>query len=402
MLKVAFITAEPFWPRKTGYFGLTARLVEMLGSMAQCSVIILNGGGGDGYCPSGVSPVYLKPGRQPTKRLRQACSVFSSRSAYECEIGYQGISTRLQACLNDLGADVAILNHLRSAFVVRNSRLRNVRTVYWSHNCESAAAASIAKYPLGPLMKWYYQREARKLLALERGVLQNIDTCVALSDRDQDRFRRLAPQQRIVVVPPAHSFPSSRQPAQGQKSKEICLVGSFHWAPKRFNAVWLASQVFPKVLAQVPDASLQIVGSNAQSLAPAIAQVPRVFLHSNVPDLQPYYDRAAVAAVPEMQESGLKLKVLEAAAQGIAIVSTPQGLEGTRLQDGMSCLAAHNADEFAACIIRLLQDRAAAERLGQSAREEVCRHFSIDAVRLQMERMLREQVLADPASVALC
>jgi glycosyltransferase involved in cell wall biosynthesis len=388
MLRIGFVTAEPFWTRQNGYFGLTKQLIELLSEIGNCRVIVLNGGDRSGDFPSALSPQLLRPGSQPNKRLRQIRSLVTTKASYECEIGYPKLRSTLDSVLSEIGADVVVLNHLRSAFVVRDSALKNVRTIYWSHNCESASAASIAEYPLDPLSKWYYRGEARKFANLERQVLQHVDACVALTPEDRARFAAIEPPCKLFTIPPAYSMDRGAERVHTAASKEVHLIGSFHWAPKRSNAAWLATEVFAKVRSQVPDASLHIVGTGASKLAYLTDRCPGVFVHSDVPKLQPFYDRAAVAVVPEMQCSGFKLKVLEAAARSMAIVSTSAGVEGTGLQDGSSCLVANNADSFAASIVRLLRDRELACRIGDCARDEVALRFSLENVRMQTRELI--------------
>jgi len=387
MHRIAFVTAEPYWTRRTGYFALTQQLIEILRESWDCHAIVLSGGQAEAASSQDPRPLLLRAGRQPSKRLRQVASLFTSVTAYESEIGYSNVQQALKAALDQVQPDLIIWNHLRAAFVAPTARLSGIPSIYWSHNCESAAAASIAAYPLDPLRRWYYRTESRKLARLEEKVLKSVSACVSLTDEDASRHHSLGPSCPGFTIPPA--FDGARATvSRAATSKSICLVGSFHWLPKRLNATWLAEKVFPLIRAKDAEATLDIVGSGASKMAAALGGKPGVRLHSDVNSVAPFYESSAVAVIPEMQKAGFKLKALEAASYGMPIVSTPEGIEGTGLAGGHSCLVASSPQEFAASIVRILQDKDFARRIGTQAKETVRERFSIDVVRQKIGAMI--------------
>jgi glycosyltransferase involved in cell wall biosynthesis len=72
----------------------------------------------------------------------------------------------------------------------------------------------------------------------------------------------------------------------------------------------------------------------------------------------------------------MRVKILDAWARGVPVVSTRVGAEGLICSDGENVLLADTAAEFAEAVVRLLSDRALAERLGKGGRATVERHYN--------------------------
>jgi glycosyltransferase involved in cell wall biosynthesis len=262
------------------------------------------------------------------------------------------------------------------------------------------------------------------MAAVERRCLGVIDTTVALSEEDAFRLRAIAPQASVTVIAPPCNVAAFRMEsaddddadlrppssARGETTTSsvplpnadssdsvvekaddaLLLVGSFNWPPKRRNAEWLAREVFPIVRRHRPTATLSIVGSGADKLAPRLGNLSGVTLYANVPAVDHFYRKAAIAVIPEGQKSGMKLKALEAAGFGTAITSTTPGCEGTGFIDGQHCLIADNTAAFAAGVVRLINDAPLRRQLASSAQEHVRTFFSRERFSASIQRLLSE------------
>jgi glycosyltransferase involved in cell wall biosynthesis len=107
-----------------------------------------------------------------------------------------------------------------------------------------------------------------------------------------------------------------------------------------------------------------------------------------VDDLRPIIAEAAVCVVPLRLGSGTRLKILEAAAMGKAVVSTSLGAEGLDLCDGHEILLADDSQHFAEAVAGLLRDRARAASLGAAARRAVEEKYSIAALQMHLRHAL--------------
>jgi glycosyltransferase involved in cell wall biosynthesis len=95
-----------------------------------------------------------------------------------------------------------------------------------------------------------------------------------------------------------------------------------------------------------------------------------------VPDIRPWVAKAAVYTVPLRVGGGTRLKMVDAMAQGKAIVATRVGAEGIAGEDGRHFLLADAPEAFAGRVIALLRDEQARRRLGAAAREQAERVYA--------------------------
>jgi glycosyltransferase involved in cell wall biosynthesis len=145
--------------------------------------------------------------------------------------------------------------------------------------------------------------------------------------------------------------------------------------PNHDAARWFVDEIFPGVRAARPEARFWVVGHDpSASLVAANYEDQRVVVTGAVPSTAPYWERAGVYVLPMRIGGGVRYKALEAMARGCPLVSTRLGMEGTGAMPDRDYLAAERSREFAAAIVRLLEDETLARRLAASARKTVAEH----------------------------
>lgn len=159
--------------------------------------------------------------------------------------------------------------------------------------------------------------------------------------------------------------------------KDIMFVGSFNHRPNADAMRWFLGEIFPKILSELPDVRLHIIGSNAPDDLMSQAS-DHVIFHSHLPDseLDAFYRSTAVCVVPLRYGAGVKGKAVEALRMKIPLVSTSVGLEGL-MDIGDYISAFDDAESFAKEVVRLYTDRAAAEAESVRHSEYVGRYFSV-------------------------
>ncbi len=210
-------------------------------------------------------------------------------------------------------------------------------------------------------------REAARTLAFERRAAQTSHTCLAVSPADAREARTLLGAPRVRVVPngvdTARFAPSPELPEPGA----ILFTGRMSYAPNAEAVCHFVQDVLPLVRLVAPHARFHVVGAAPPPQVLAL-QSDAVVVHGRVDDVGPHQRRAEVVVVPVRSGGGTRLKVLEAAASGKGIVSTPLGIEGLSLQDGRDVLVAEAAPDFAAAVVSLLRDPGRRHHLGCGAR----------------------------------
>ncbi len=215
---------------------------------------------------------------------------------------------------------------------------------------------------------------------LERCIWRKSDVVLYPSQEEADEAQALEPEitARAVLPYAFATFGVQRDPPPDPK---ILFVAGFGHPPNEDAAIWMATDILPRIRASVPGAELQIVGSNPTERVRALAG-PGISVSANVSDevLADFYRQARVAAVPLRFGAGVKLKVVEALAAGLPLVTTPVGAQGC---DGIGDVIAiaGDAQGFAYITGRLLTDDSAWRDTSTAQIAHAKRHFSEDALR---------------------
>lgn len=234
-----------------------------------------------------------------------------------------------------------------------------------TQNVETEVAASVAAVEPRRLHRARWRWEARKTERFERSVIPAADAVCAVSDADAATFERWG-ARRIVVVPngvDAEAIPYT--PPQG--GSVVAYIGYLGYRPNALGALELVDAVMPAVRAHVPGATAVVVGRE-----PPPELVARdgdaVHVTGGVPDVLVHLRRAAALVLPIRAGGGSRLKVLEAMAAGIPVVSTGVGVAGLDVRPDDHFLLGETPHELAAQAVRIIGDRSLAETISRAAR----------------------------------
>ena len=259
-----------------------------------------------------------------------------------------------------------------------NSKLQPPTIIFDDHNCEyvlqQRAFETDARQPRRWLGAVYSCVQWQKLRRFEARACRAADSVLAVSDADAKALRRLVPDLQATVIPNGidllnstaglSQFPSL--PSQAGTS-DIVFTGTMDFRPNVDAVLWFAAEIWPRILAQEPQAHFYIVGQRPHKRLEALRGNPTITVTGAVDAVQPYLAQAAVYVVPLRMGGGTRFKILEAAAQRCAMVSTVVGCEGFPVQNGRELVIADTPVDFAAAVVALLRDPARRAQLAQAA-----------------------------------
>ena len=192
----------------------------------------------------------------------------------------------------------------------------------------------------------------------ERSLLGHFPHLATVTPRLTQRVQQLAPQARVTTVPLAidltkYTFDDRTLDDQ---HPVVTLIGSFDWYPSLAAGRRLLKRLWPDIKRQVPAATLQLVGRNAEQAFGHLAQSADITITQNVSDIRPYFTNAHVMLYAPTSASGMKVKILESFAFGLPVVTTPDGVEGIPTSPGVHAEIAEDDAGLVAGVVRLLRD----------------------------------------------
>jgi glycosyltransferase involved in cell wall biosynthesis len=261
--------------------------------------------------------------------------------------------------------DIVYLDHLDSTVFI--DELGSTRFVVDLHNIYSLIAMRAADEQRSWPRRAYLRREASLLSRMEHRAVTRAESVFAVSELERRYYDSIG--GHTVLVPNGVHCDSYASLETGRSTADpiVLYVGAMSWTPNAVAAAFLAQQVLPKLRAEVSTARLQIIGKDPPPSLGALHGANGVEVLGAVPDVRPYLQQAAALAVPLGTGGGTRLKILEAFAAGLPVVSTPVGSEGLACESERHLLVADRED-FAANLCRVLRDRALGVRLALEAR----------------------------------
>lgn len=213
----------------------------------------------------------------------------------------------------------------------------------------------------------------------ELQAIREADATWVVSPHEAALVEAALPGHRVFVVPNIHDAPAP--PVDSDARTGLLFVGGGQHPPNLDAVRWLVEDIYPHVRARLPDCRLHLVGDGLDTALRGGSFGEGVEVHGHVPDLAPLLASARVGLAPLRFGAGVKGKVNQYMAAGLAVVSTPCGAEGMHLTDGTDVLVRETAVDFTDAIVAVHQDRALWHRLSTAGHANIARHFSPQAAR---------------------
>ena len=157
----------------------------------------------------------------------------------------------------------------------------------------------------------------------------------------------------------------------GREPLTMLFLGSFRHEPNRIAVEWFLAHVMPLIIERQPGAKLVLAGSDPPPAHAYADFAGAVRMLGYVDDVREPLGRYSVFVCPILSGSGVRVKLLEAYAAGIPVVSTRVGAEGLAAKDGEFCAVSDDPAGFAERVLALFGNPAAAEQMAARARAEV-------------------------------
>jgi glycosyltransferase involved in cell wall biosynthesis len=264
--------------------------------------------------------------------------------------------------------DVLVVEHCHAALPAIDA---GVPWVLDEHNVESEylLARAQAAGGVGP----WQRREVTALRNWERAAWRAASEVVCVSTADAERVSRDA-SRAALVIPNGVDVEAVPYVAPSQRRGfDMLFVGLMDHAPNVVAAQFLAREVMPRVMREEPNARLVLCGMNPAAEVRALAG-ERIVVTGFVPSVHSYLEAATVYVNPLRHGTGTSLKVLEALAAGLPLVSTAVGVRGFGLRPESDYIHADDAESFTRAILRAFRERASFDTSARLGRELAERH----------------------------
>jgi glycosyltransferase involved in cell wall biosynthesis len=285
---------------------------------------------------------------------------------------FAGFSAAIARAVGGGHYDIGVIEHSWCAPYLEQLSPVCSRTVLDLHNVESVLHARCAATEGGATAAAHrvFQGVSEKL---ERALLPRFSLVLATSQADAKIVRTIAPHATVAIYP--NALPAKALPEAGDE-EAVVFSGNMEYHPN-FTAVrFFRREIWPQLRERWPRLVWRLVGSNPAAVRRFTEGDERIEVAGSVPDAVSELARSRVAVVPLLSGSGTRLKILEAWAAGLPVVSTTLGAEGLPLRDGETGLLADGAEAFVDAVTRLLTCKELRYRIGTAGRVLLEKEFT--------------------------
>ncbi len=276
---------------------------------------------------------------------------------------------------------IIILDSIHMLYSLSNIEKSNLQVNVFvnEHNCEWNLFRSIKDSEKG-IKRLVYSFESKKLKKIESSILniKNVKGIILLNERDMNLL--CFPKNKVCLIPPTVTIcPYSSNTNIIKDKYDLLIVSNFEYSPNRYGLHWFIRNCFPLILNSIQNIKLAIVGrginseiSNYQKTYPN-----NILTFPDVPNVIPYYYQSKTVIIPLFQGGGIKMKLLEAASLGKAIICTSKAVEGTSF-DNDSVWVCDSETKFAENCLTAINEPMIRKSKGDKAQSLFLSNYSFD------------------------
>ncbi|MEM7353118.1 MAG: glycosyltransferase family 4 protein [Acidobacteriota bacterium] len=361
-MRILFVSTRPPWPYRRGDQARVAGWISQLATRHDVAVVCQRPPG----FPPTPFPDRVHGGQVALSGWRMGRSLTQGwRWPLQVAMHYQPeLARRINETVEAFRPDVAVIVLSRLGWLV--PALRGVPVVL--DLVDSLALNMRRRAARQPLLKPFWRLEARRIERWDRYWIGQVAAALAVSAEDRKALIEGSPElgERIAVVPFGISLPVS-MPTPSADQPIVLLSGNLGYFPTHDGALWLAREVWPRVRQACPQAEWWLAGSRPPRDLQRLRNQAGIRLVIDPDDLTVIRRQVTVAVAPMRSGSGTPIKVLEAMADGLPVVATPEAAAGLDGVGRQAIAVAAEASAFADAIVRLIEDASAARRQAEAA-----------------------------------
>ena len=236
-------------------------------------------------------------------------------------------------------------------------------------------------------LRWLFSLDVAKIRYWEEYYWKQATRVVAMSEPDKEVMLSRIPPLDVSIVPNGvDSMVFKFQNKTLNTDPTILFVGNFKWLQNREAVSILVNKIWPRIVKQIPDAKLWIVGRFPTPEILALKD-KQVEISDNIEDIRQAYQKSDMLLAPIYGPGGTRYKILEAMASGLPVVTTPQGIEGLGAVDSKEALIRVSHEALADATIQVLQDKKLYRNLAVKANSLVRQNYSWKGIATFLDRI---------------
>lgn len=254
-----------------------------------------------------------------------------------------------------------------------------------AHNIENEIWSRVRGKEKNFFKRWYLTKLTPKIAAYEEKILGIYDAILSISERDAHSFKKMN-GKNIFVLPPSidlHDYNVTKE----NRPLNWCFIGSLEWIPNLQGLEWFISAVWPDLSHNFPLLTLDIAGKNPPFWLSNL-NIPGIRVIGEVPDASQFMNNYNVLVAPLLSGGGIRIKILEAMAMQMTVISTTIGAEGIPSTHRENILIADKVADYIQVAEDLSKGTTQTLKIGLAARLLISKYFEKAVILENFKRFL--------------
>jgi glycosyltransferase involved in cell wall biosynthesis len=263
------------------------------------------------------------------------------------------------------------------------------RYVLRQHNAEFKLFERMSDHESGFLRRLFLKYQYRKMKSYEMKSLARFDAVITLTDVDKQLFAGLNPDASIHVIPAGVDLNRFRRPPDEARKKQFLILGSMGWAPYVQALIWFLNEIWSRFHKLNPDWQLIIAGGGASDDILRMDGTKGIRIAGFVENVLPLLHESAAMIVPLKSGSGMRIKIIEAMAASLPVITTSVGCEGIPIRHGSECLIGNTPEELLQAMDEFIAMPDAGAQIAAAALGVAADTFSWEVIAARTETLYR-------------
>lgn len=263
-----------------------------------------------------------------------------------------------------------------------------------SHNAEYEIWERLSQENKG-WRNWVYAQIAKGLKREEIINFTKYDALLTVSSTDQDTYDELGYDNPTCLIPTGLNLETYLRfnNQKDQKINSIFHLGALDWIPNQTGLLWFLDHIWPSISKKHPDLVFKIAGRHAPAEFIEKLKRPQVEFLGEVDDAKEFMTSSGIMVVPLLSGSGIRVKIVEAMALGVSLISTEVGAAGIEYKKHKPILIANSPEEFIEQINLCLLNNEIPAEISQNARIYAEEFHSMKKLSAKLDKFYKEEVL---------
>jgi polysaccharide biosynthesis protein PslH len=405
LMKILWLKTELLHPVDKGGRIRTYQMLKELRKEHEITYLTLDDGNAapdarnlsNEYCSNLITvPHSVAPKFSPRFYAEIAGNLFSELPYFLAKYHSPAMRQKIEDVLAENAHDILVCDFLHPAINLPDEI--NIPTLLFQHNVEAMIWKRHYQVANNFGKRAYLRSQWHRAVAFEKQACSRFDAVVAVSKDDAEVFR--SEYGHCLVFDIGTGVDTDYfTPVNGDRTTKpnIVFTGSMDWLPNSDAVQWFIKEIFPLIKQEVPEATFTVVGRDPfPDLLELAERDPAIRVTGRVDDVRPYMREAAVFVVPIRIGGGTRLKIFEAMAMGLPVVSTTVGAEGLPITDGKELHLRDSDKAFSDAVISMIQNEHEAVTFSDAGLRTVRDKYAWNTITKHFAEIISEAINSDP------